>query len=879
MAGSSVAPRRPLPQGTVTFLFTDIEGSTRLLQRLGDDYTDVLVAHQALLRAAFGRHGGHEFGTQGDAFFVAFADPQDAVHAAIDAQRALRTHRWPHGEQVSVRIGIHTGEPVVIEDDYVGIDVHRAARICSAAHGGQVIVSDATLEALDANALTDVTFTDLGTHRLKDLDRAEHVFQLIGDELPGEFPPLRSARPPTNVPQLGALIGRAAEVVDLRHMVVRDEMSLVTVTGPGGIGKTRVAAAVALDALEDFPDGTFFVDLSSVRSAELVASQIAQSLKLQLDGDRPADEVVVDYINGKRFLLVLDNFEQVLEGALVVAKLLRSCSELTVLVTSRVLLSIGGEHEFPLAPLGVPEQATYSGVAGSEAAQLFVARAKASRPGFELTPENAPSIAEICNLLDGLPLAIELAAARIKLLSPGELVKRLGNRLEFLSGGPRDSPIRHRALRTTIDWSYDLLSQQERSFFRAFAVFSGGATLDAIEHVLGEDLDTLDAVASLVSHSLIRQHEDSSGEFRFSMLETIREYALELLRQRHDYTEVADRHARYYLQLAETANNDNTPGAITTDHDNMRGAMKWLIRRTAEESRVYAGLALRLATALGHYWYVHGHVVEGASWLERALSAASDAPALLRARALRVLGMLMEPQQQLERARELFEEALDLYRALGDQSGEARCLNSLGLVARQREDLNAAEELLSASISVRRQIGDEAGIAPSLNNLGVLYLDRRDTDRARQSLEEALQLARKLDNPWGVACVTNNLGMVFLELDDARRARQFVLEGTAAFVEMGDLDSAAEGMQFLAGVAALEGNSTRAARLAGAADSLRRELGIKLAPLDRRRLDRWLSPARADLGEERFERAWAEGAAMTSDQALDFALERPQSGG
>jgi predicted ATPase/class 3 adenylate cyclase len=874
---ASPPPTRP-PHGTVTFLFTDIEGSTRLLQRLRDDYGRVLTVHQELLRAVFARCQGHEVGTQGDAFFVAFSSAKDAAVAAVDAQRALLAYDWPHGTPVLVRMGLHTGEPVVIDNDYVGIDVHRAARICDASHGGQVVTSDATRRLLE-DQLEGVTFKDLGEHRLKDLERAEHIWQLVAEGLPTEFPRLRSARPPTNVPaHVGRLIGREEAAEELRAMLFQDGERLVTLSGPGGIGKTRLSAAVAAAALDHFSDGVFFVDLSTLHSAELVASQVAQALPTSRDGDRAPVTTVVEYIGDKKILLVLDNFEQVIAGATTVSRMLQSCPNLTLLVTSRIVLSIQGEREYPLPPLALPDQLTSAEVARSEAGQLFVDRARAVRPTFALTDEHASTIAEICKLLDGLPLAIELAAARVKLLSPLQILERLDDRLRLLTGGARDSPMRHRGLRTTIDWSYDLLTGEEQGFFRDLAVFSGGATLEAAEHIMHGRSDPLDSLTALVNHSLVRQREDPSGEVRFMMLQTISDYALELLRDHAGEAELRDRHARYYLDLAEGTLQDSVDQAaalarVAGEHDNMRAALTWLLQQ-ADNGRIADGvLALQLASALGRFWYRHGHAVEGAAWLERALKTPDGAPEALRARGLRMLGVLMELQRRFDRANELFEEALASFRQRGDRAGEAACLNSLGIVARSQGHFEAAQELMSASVMIRRKIGD-AEIPAALSNLGIVYLDQGDLHRAEQLFDEAIGLDRSRGDAWGAACTRIGVGVVSLERGNVAASRSTLQDALRELNELGDLDAAAECIEALAGVAAREGLMTRAARLAGATDSLRRDLGIPRAPPDSARIERWLEGAIAELGDDAFRSAWAEGAQMTADQAVNHALER-----
>ena len=879
MPNSSLSPARAgLPEGTVTFLFTDIEGSTRLLQLLGDDYSAVLAAHQQLLRAAFGKFGGREVGTQGDAFFVAFASVQNAVMAALEGQRALQRHDWPHGKPVRVRMGVHTGEPVVIDNDYVGIDVHRAARICSAAHGGQVVISSDTKALLNPKHLSGIDLEDLGSHRLKDLDSPEHLWQLTSTDLAAEFPPLRSAAPPSNVPHhLGTLIGRHAERDELSKHILDDETRLITVTGPGGTGKTRLTAAVAVGLLDSFKDGVFFVDLSSVQSADLVAPEIARGLGIPIMTDRPPTEALTAYFGTRNILLLLDNFEQVLAGGPVVADLLRACPRLTILVTSRVSLSLRGEQEYPLPPLGLPEMSTRDAVEHSEAAQLFIKRAAQALPSFKLTNRNAAPVAEICRLLDGLPLAIELAAARIKLLTPDAILKRLDDRFTLLTGGDQDYPVRHRALRTTVDWSYDLLTKQERTVFRDLSVFAGGATLEAIEAVIESETDALETLASLVNHSLIRQREGADGEIRFRMLETIRQYALELLDANPANRTLRDRHAHYYLELAEgvPGGDDEEQSArelrLGAEQDNIRAALKWWLQDRTDQGGVASTLGMRLASALGGYWYKHSGAVEGAAWLELALSEAADAPDQVRANALRLLGVLMDQQKNLDRARDVLREALSYFQKLGDRKGEASTLNSLGVVTRSLGDLDSAERLYSASAAIRREL-DDPSLSATLSNLGILYLDRGEPDRAQQLLEEVMKLDRAKSDAWGIACTLNNLGSVSLEQGDSVLARRRLAEGTRSFVDLGDFDGVAEGLEATACVDAAEGRPIRAARIAGAADSLRRSLGIPLGPLDQEQFEKWLTKAKTSLGDHVFKEHWDEGAAMTLDQAIGYAL-------
>jgi len=867
----------PLPRGQVTLLFTDIEGSTKLLHRLGDEYADVLATHRRLLRAAFTRHDGCEVDTLGDGFFVAFNRAFDAIAAALDAQRALHAEDWPHGEDVLVRMGIHAGEPLVVDDNYVGIDVHRAARICDAAHGGQVILSESTYTKISTDQKHELSAKDLGAHRLKDLEHPERILQLAPADLPAEFPPLRSLRPPTNVPQqLEPLIGRHDDLRALRSKLLDDIVRLVTVTGPGGIGKTKLCVAVALDLLDDFISGAFFVDLTTATTADLVASRIAQDLHVPVEGDRQAADVLVGHLSDKHMLLVLDNFEQALAASSVIRRLLQSSPNLTVLTTSRVLLSIQGEAEYALAPLGLPNDGTRDEVTRSDAARLFVERAAKAQPDFEVTDENASTIAAICNLLDGLPLALELAAARVKLMTLESLLGRLDNRLKLLTGGSRDGPARHRTLRSTIDWSYDLLSPSERALFRDLSVFSGGATLEATEHVVGDEENVLDGLAALVDHSLVRQRE--SEGVRFSMLQTIRDYALELLEDHGSGAAVRDRHAHYYFELAEAfASGEGGESAahthIDTEHDNMRAVLTWWLDRAREQPEPYTGLALRLAVALGRFWYRHGHAVEGSEWLERTLAGRVEGLEDVRANGLRLLGVLMDQRGDLERATQLFEEALVGFRSMGDRVREGACLNSLGVVARSSQDFERAKNLLTESVAIRRELQDSSGMSSSLSNLAILYMDLGDTERARELLEETMKLDRERDDEWGIAVTSLNLGVAELELQEVQSAADRVKSSVQSFVELGDLDGVAEGIEALAGIAVAQQGFVRAARLAGAADSLRNAIGIPLGEVDSVRLDRWLSEPRTRLGQESFHGAWTEGAGMTTEQAIDYALQ------
>ena len=871
---SSSLETRPLPQGVVTFLFTDIEGSTQLLHRLGDAYAEVLDTHRRLLREAFARHGGHEVDTQGDSFFVVFSSVREALAAARESQQALHAQDWPQGEHVRVRMGLHTGEPLLVDGHYIGMDVHRAARIAAAGHGGQVLVSSRTLELAASTPVKD-----LGEHRLKDLERPERIYQLEIEDLPDTFAPLKSLGSPTNVPRhLSTLVGRAVERAELLGLLVDPAVRLVTVTGPGGTGKTRLSAAVALDALTSFPDGVFFVDLTTTSSAELVAPAVLKVIDPDTEGGATGDARLVQQLRNRKLLLMLDNFEQVLSGATVVAHVLEACPEVKVLATSRVPLAVHGEQEYPLDTLSVPDGDSLAEVAASDAAQLFAQKATQARPSFRLTEDNAAAVAQVCRLLDGLPLALELAAARTKLFAPQALVRRLDDRLGLLSGGAADSPIRHRALRTTIDWSYDLLTPAERSFFCDLSVFSGGATFEAIEAVLGTvDDSALDLVTSLVNHSLLRQREDEQGELRFHMLQVLRDYSLELAaRDSGHRQEVRQRHAEHFLGLARRIRGMSSgaspeEGLLDLEADNLQAALDFWLSAAGAGDGAAGNQALALSDALAYHWYLRGQAREGSRWLEQCLTLSADPPAADRAAGLQMLGVLLQHTGEPGRAADLLEQALALHREHGDLSRQASCLNSLGAALRYLMRLPEAEQRLSEAAVIRERLGEPGGLVSIHNNLGLVLMDQGQVQEAKRLFEGNLIIDRERDDAWGVACDMLNLGVAELIEGHPDEGRSLIGEAIHVFVDEGDADGAAEGLEACVGVAAADGAWLAAARMAGAADAYRAQLGLVAGEADRVMIDRWTSQCREHIDESAFQHAFSEGAAMTLGQAEAYA--------
>jgi predicted ATPase/class 3 adenylate cyclase len=589
-----------LPMGTITLLFADMEGSTRLLQQLDKSYTGVLADYRLLFRAAFGQWHGYEIDTQGDAFFAAFTRATDAVSAALAIQRNLASHPWCDGVTVRARIGLHTCEPVLTSEGYIGVDVHYAARIMAAGYGGQILLSQTTCDLVELHLPDGVSLQDLGEHSLKDLQHKRHLFQLVSSDLLTGFPPLKTLDShPNNLPiQPTTFIGREKQIAQICGLLRRQDVRLVTLSGPGGVGKTRLGLQVAAELSDQFTDGVFLVSLATLSDSKQVVPTIRQTLAIdQTTADQSMLEGLVEGLKEKHLLLFLDNFEQVTAAALIVADLLAACPRLKILVTSRVVLHVRAEHEFAVHPLAVPNLEQLPDLvtlSHYEAVTLFIERAQAAVPTFEVTNTNAPAVAAICARLDGLPLAIELAAARIKYFQPQALLARLEQGLAFLSGGARDLPVRQQTLRGTIAWSYDLLTAQEQLLFRRLSVFVGSCDLEAAEQVsmaAGEyEDDILEGLASLVDKSLLRQEEQAKDQPRFWMLQTLRAFAVEYLDNTGETQPTRHAHALYYLAQAEEAERHlngieqtNWHTRLEQEKENLRAALDWLLEQASME--------------------------------------------------------------------------------------------------------------------------------------------------------------------------------------------------------------------------------------------------------------------------------------------------------
>jgi predicted ATPase/class 3 adenylate cyclase len=913
------------PTGTLTFLFTDIEGSTRLWEHDAPAMQAALARHDELLKLAIEERGGYVFKTVGDAFCAVFPTASDALEAALEIQRRLLSSEWEQSEPLRVRMALHTGAAEERDGDYFGPPVNRVARLLSAAHGGQVLLSLPTQELVRDQLLVGTTLRDLGEHRLKDLFRPERVFQLLAPELPSEFPPLRTLEAyRNNLPlQPTPLIGREKEVSEVCDLLGGEETHLLTLTGPGGIGKTRVALQAAADLLEDFTDGAFFVPLATLTEAELFFSAVAETLGVKETAEQPLDETLKDYLSERRLLLLLDNFEQVLEAAPSVTELLAGAPGLKVLATSRAPLGLYGEHEFPVPPLSMPDlkrPPLLERLTHYEAVRLFLERAQAVKPDFKVTNESAPAVAEICVRLDGLPLAIELAAARIKMLPPKAMLQRLSSRLKLLTGGARDLPERQRTLRATIEWSFALLDEGEQLLFGRLAVFSGGRTLEAIEAICDAEgdlpVEVFEGVSSLVDKSLLRQEEGPNGEPRFVMLETVHEFAREKLHGSGETEEIKRTHAEYFLTLAEEANPQlRGPDqlqwleSLEAEHDNMRAALSWALERKEAE------VALRLGDALWVFWSIRGYQSEGRRWLEAALAIEGRGSREWRPMALAGVGMLASEQGDLDRAKEACEEGLELLEHEAREAREAKLwlLACLGWVASEREDYGQATELSEERLALSREMSDTWWLASSLLGLAFVSHSRGDSERATELYEQSMDLFREQGDKHSLAICLGSLAMMVYAQGDLGRATKLTEESIALFRELGsrggvsvglynwgwiallqdDLGRAADlyreslflswdtgmnplvqmALEGLACVAGAEGEAERAAQLWGAAQNLHEAKGIPrdtdfLAEADAR-----ISAVCSGMGEEAWEEAWRKGRAMTLDEAVSYALE------
>jgi predicted ATPase/class 3 adenylate cyclase len=817
-----------LPTGTVTFLFTDIEGSTRLLQQLGDRYAEVVTEYRRLLRTAIEDSEGQEVDTQGDALFFAFPRARDAVAAAVAAQRAIATYAWAEGAAVRVRMGLHTGEPLSASTGYIGMDVHRAARICAAGHGEQILLSGTTRDLIEHDLPERLILRDLGEHRLKDLAHPQHLFQVVTTDLPCEFPPLKSLNTlPNNLPvQLTSFIGREHEIAEVKGLL--STTRLLTLTGAGGSGKTRLAIQVAAELLEAFKDGVWMVELAGLSDLALVPHTVASTLSVREQSGHPLLTTLADFLQPKHVVLILDNCEHLVAACGQLAEaLLRICPNLRILVTSREALSIPGEAIWRVPPLTLPdprEPQSPETLAEYEAVRLFVERAVFSQPGFAISSSNAPAVVQVCYQLDGIPLAIELAAARVKVLAVEQIAARLDDRFQLLTGGSRTVLPQHRTLRAAMDWSYDLLLETERVLLRRLSVFAGGWTLEAAEVICSGDgvekSAVLDLLTQLVDKSLLIV-ETQSGEARYRLLETVRQYGRDRLVELEETDRMRTGHLDFFLGQAGAVQKlsgsalDAWRQRMETEHDNMRAALEWSWAKGDTEA------TLRLAAALNSFWDVRGYWTEGRKWLELALASTSGTPSM-RAEALRVAGMLAWYQGDIGCAVARLEESVALRRALGDKKGMAVSLNNLGIVVYRQGNYGRAVALLEESLGLNRELAHKEPL--TLYLLGIIARLRGEYERAEALGREGLALNRELGRKRQTALSLDSLGLLAYYRGDYTQAHALCEESLALFRELGDKFGIAGSLNSLALVACGQGDHDRAGALCQESLALSREI-------------------------------------------------------
>ena len=919
-----------LPDGTVTFLFTDIEGSTRMWEAHPDQMRPALARHDTLLRGAINGNNGVVFKTMGDAFFAVFATATDALGAMLAAQIALHAEPWPDGARIRARMALHTGAAELRDQDYFGPPLNRAARLLTAGHGGQALVSMVTQELVRDTLPPDCLLHSLGEHRLRDLSRAETIFQLQHPALPALFPELRSldvaGAPNNNLPQqLTSFIGMEKAMSEVKSLLAKTR--LLTLLGTGGCGKTRLSLQVAADVIDSYPDGVWLVELGAISDAALVAQSTAQALGVKEQAGTPLTQTLIAHLKSRNILVLLDNCEHLLAAcAQFASSLTRACPQVSLLATSREPLNTAGEQTFRVPSLSMPTLAA-SGrkqtfvleeMPRYEAVQLFSARAALVKADYQVTAQNAPSLIQLCHRLDGIPLALELAAARTRSLPVEEINRRLHQRFRLLKGGDRAAPSRQQTLQAAIDWSYALLNAQEQSLLYRLSAFAGGWTLDAAHAVAGdedmEEWEVLDLLSSLVDKSLV-VYEEAEGEQsaggRYRLLESIRQYCCERLAEQGQEAALLLRHRNYFLERAEEAE-ANLRGMEQTrwlryleaEHDNLRAAQS---SATDDTTR------LRFVSALWRFWYIRGYLSEGRTWTDGVLEQTDSAPTLLRARvlygagvlagyqgeqavaqalleqslalsrllsdpggmadALNIMGILAMRQGEYARSRGLYEESLALYRATNDPEGAARSLTNLGIIACYEDDYAAAHVFYNEVALLHRESGNKLGLATMLHNLGWLAQRQQDYDQARALNTESIELKREIGNKEGIAVSVLNLADIGRIQQDYAAMWPLLAECLMLFEELGDQQYVAFALEVGAAALAAQGEARSATRLFGFADKLRQASAAPMPPEDTAEYNARLAAARDTLGDAGYQAAWEQGQVMTMEEAAACVLE------
>lgn len=869
--------------GIVTFMLTDVEGSTRMWRDRPEAMLSAMGRHHEIVHGIVGDWSGvlpRDQG-EGDSVFAVFGRATDAVAAAIEIQRTLDREPWPGDLKIRIRMSLHTGEAEVRNGNYFGSAVSKTARLRALASGGQVLLSGAAFEIVADSVGDETELLDLGSHLLKDFHRSERVHQLCHPDLPVDFPPLQARDvPPNNLPTLlTTFVGRRQEMEAVEKLVLQSR--LVTLTGAGGCGKTRLAIEAAKEVLESFEGGVHVVDMANLQDPSLVIPTIAKDLGVHETRGQSVMESLKQFLRGKRFLLIVDNFERVLAAAPDLVDLLSSSSELNVLATSRSSLRLSGEREFQVPPLGISDEAP-ADFAASPAVELFVERAQAAAFVFDPSPTDLEIVADICRRLDGLPLAIELAAAQVKLLPLTALRDRLQTKPDALRAGVRDLPTRQQTLRNLIDWDYEMLPGLEQALFRRLSVFAGGFTFEAAAEVGAREAETdvVEGLGSLVDKSLLRHGASDEGEPRFWMLQTIRDYALDALSSAGEADTVYESHARHYLRLAEESE-EHLRGRdqiawlsrLDLEHDNMGTALRW------SGSHEDPALQMRLIGALSVFWSLRGYLSEAWRWIEPALERSSGDTSAARARVLSGAGQIMRAYGDYKRARSLLVECLSLWRQLNDERGVADTLRDLGNLHFDKGDLKGASNLYEESLGISRQLGDDFGVAQALNNLGVAIQFAGDLEPALERMTESRNLFEKVGDKQGMARAVMNQGSVNRDLGRLDAAVDFLVDSLLIWRELGDRWDATDCLEDLASTLLLQGRFESAATMYASAASLRDEIGAKRAPFENRVHEERVQSLKEGLSEAEFAAAWQAGGAMGLKEAVDYAVSTKQAAG